>query len=84
MGSPLSPLFAIYHMAYVRSKFLNLFNPTPAPILYLRYIDDILLVVPKIQTLHSLKRKFEENSVIKFTFDVEAMKKLPFLDYIVT
>ena len=67
-------------MTHVKSKVLKTFDPTSAPILYLRYVGDILLVGPKIQNLHSLKDKFEAKSVHAFTFEVEAKKKLPFSD----
>ena len=74
MGSYLGPLFANYCMAHFESKVLKIFDRTSAPILYLRYVDDILLVVLKIQTLHSLKDKFEAKAVLKFLFEVEAKK----------
>ena len=63
MRSQLGTFFANYYMTHLKSKVLKTFDPTSATILYLRYVDDILLVVPKIQTLHSLKDKFEAKSV---------------------
>ena len=67
-------------MEHVESKVSNPFDPTSAPILYLRYVEDILLVLSKIQTLRSLKENFEANSVLKFTCEVEAKNGLPFQD----
>jgi hypothetical protein len=39
-------------------------------------------MIENIDQLHSLKQSFEEKSVLKFTYEVEINKKLPFLDVI--
>ena len=50
------------------------------PGLYKRYVDDICVQVEDLQELEALKCKFEDNSVLKFTYEVELDNKLHFLD----
>lgn len=60
----------------------TIFDNTPEvkPILYLRYVDDIFLLVNNIHCIENLRDSFEANSVLKFTFEIEAKKQIPFLD----
>ena len=51
--------------------------------LYVRYVDDICLITPKFDTLIQIKETFEANSVLKFTFETEINKKMPFLDTLI-
>jgi hypothetical protein len=53
------------------------------PILYARYVDDIFLLIDNISTLQNLKSTFEAQSVLKFTFEIEKLKALPFLDVLI-
>jgi hypothetical protein len=81
MGTPLGPTFSNYYMCEVESRvFDDLDNK---PVLYFRYIGDCFLVINNIKQLHSLQQLFEENSVLKFTYEIEIEKKLPFLDVLV-
>ena len=80
MGSPLGVLFANTYMSHLETNVLPTIADDDKPIVYCRYIDDIFLLVRNIKTLHSIKEKFETNSVLKFTFEIEKCKKLPYLD----
>ena len=84
MGSPLDPLFANSYMAHIGNEVVTNLKSTIVPIIYLRYVDDIFLMVPKAQTLRTLKESFELNSVLKFTHEIESNRKLAFLDCMVT
>lgn len=78
MGSPLGPLFANFYMCHIENNLLpSLSNP---PSMYTRYVDDIFLVIENIKTLEEIKSKFEENSVLKFTYEIEERKTIAFLD----
>jgi len=82
MGSPLGPTFANFYMCNLEnSVFIN--NPSAKPNLYVRYVDDICLLVPNYKKLEEIKTLFEENSVLSFTYEIEVNKSIPFLDVLV-
>ena len=77
MGSPLGPTFANFYMAELENKVLA---RTGVNIdLYLRFVDDIFLHCTKEEMEH-LRRLLEEESVLKFTYELPNDKKLAFLD----
>ena len=78
MGSPLGPLFANYYMAYLENSILS--DTTIKPNLYARYVDDIFIQIQSVDHLEQLKQKFQDNSVLKFTFETSISYKLTFLD----
>ena len=78
MGSPLAPTLANFYMCNLENKAFT--ELTIKPKIYCRYVDDCFIVIDNIKELHSLKNYFENNSVLKFTFETEINKKLPFLD----
>ena len=54
------------------------------PVLYARYVD-IFLLVKKESDVIALKNSFENNSVLKFTFELnDSNKQVNFLDTIIT
>ena len=81
MGSPLGPLFANYYMAYLENSILS--DPTIKPNLYARYVDDIFIQIQSVDHLEQLRQKFQDNSVLKFTFEIGISNKLPFLDVMI-
>ena len=81
MGSPLGPLFANFYMSYLENSVLS--NTDNKPTIYARYVDDIFLQIQSIEELQNLKAKFENNSVLKFTFELNENNKLPFLDTLI-
>ena len=83
MGSALGPTFANFYMCHLENKVLK-DNRIPKPLLYIRYIDDICVVVNNFECLVMLKQALEDNSVLKFTFETEVKKSMPFLDVLIT
>ena len=79
MGSPLGPLFANFYMADLENGILQRMCNNEAPIVYCRYVDDIFLVVKNVKTVYSLKKQFEQNSVLKFTYEIK-LNEISFLD----
>ena len=81
MGSPLGPLFANYYMSYLENSILV--NTDSRPNIYARFVDDIFIQAQSIDELHNLKAKFESNSILKFTIELNNDNKLPFLDTLI-
>jgi hypothetical protein len=82
MGSSLGPTFSNYYMADLEERILRSY-PENAPLLYARYVDDIFLLVENSNQLVTLKTLFENNSVLKFTYEEEKNNKLHFLDVLI-
>jgi len=82
MGSALGPCFADYYMCDLENRIFDQF-PHLKPDIYARYVDDTFLLVRDSQTLEELRTKFESESVLKFTFEVERNKQLSFLDAVI-
>ena len=78
MGSPLGPTFANFYMGSIENKILE--NLETKPKIYCRYVDDIFIVVRNEDEILSLKHKMEEDSVLKFTYEIGIGNKIPFLD----
>ena len=77
MGSPLGPLFANFYMCHLESKVLTVDNK---PMIYCRYVDDIFLMTKDPSFIFSLKAKFQNSSVLKFTYEIETNRTINFLD----
>ena len=84
MGSHLGPLFADFYMATVKNKVLPNLTAINKLKLYCRYVDDIFLYVENIRVLHNVKSKLQEAPKIKFTFEIEVKRQMPFLDSSIT
>jgi len=82
MGSPLGPTFANYYMCNLENAILS--DDATRPQFYARYVDDICLIVNNYQELEDLRIAFQCNSVLKFTFELETNKKIPFLDVLIS
>ena len=78
MGNPLGPTFANYYMCNLENMIFD--NLADRPQLYIRYVDDICIGVSKFSQLMKLKYLFESHSVLKFTYETEICKQIPFLD----
>ena len=78
MGSALGPLFANFYMGHLEQTVIN--KKITKPHIYCRYVDDIFLQVNNEQEIIQLKNVFESNSVLKFTYEMNVDKILPFLD----
>ena len=82
MGSCLGPTFAEFYMCDLENRvFCN--QPDLKPPLYARYVDDIFMVINKVDDVRHIMHQFESNSVLKFTFEIEKSKQLAFLDCLV-
>ena len=78
MGSPLGVVFANAYMCAIEDKVLSEIQCKPS--FYKRYVDDICVMVENVEALEDLKRLFENKSVLKLTYELEADSKLHFLD----
>ena len=78
MGSPLGPTFANFYMGDLEQRTLT--DNHSKPHIYARFVDDIFVQVKDINELEKLKKLFEDNSVLNFTYELNVSNKLPFLD----
>jgi len=78
MGSPLSPIVADIVMRDLEENILNSLNIRP--ILYYRYVDDIILTAPKDEIQLILDRFNSYHYRLKFTLETEVNHCLNFLD----
>ena len=79
MGSPLAPIVANLFMSHIESECLKKLNTQP--IIWLRYVDDIFVILKRntIDELHTILNS--QCSTIRFTLErAEDEKILPFLD----
>ena len=78
MGSPIAPAFADIFMNYVIEKTKE-FNVQPD--VFFRYVDDCFAVFPDFESAMLFYRKLNQiHSNVKFTYELENNKQLPFLD----
>ena len=80
MGSPLAPTFAEYYVAHIEN---GIFEKVPAPNMYVRYVDDILILTDNTDEVHKLKDIFQKESVLTFSHEFSNNSKIPFLDVLV-
>ncbi len=84
MGSPLGPSYANAFLCYHEQSWLDLCPLDFKPIFYRRYVDDTFLIfkdpshIPKFSNYLNSK-----HPNIKFTYEVEKDKELPFLDVLI-
>src|SRR5215469_5579478 len=85
MGSPLGPTFANIFMCYHESQWLDNCPPHFKPLLYKRYVDDLLIIFKDLSHaqpfLHYLNT---QHNNIKFTTELEVNNSLPFLDIVIS
>ena len=79
MGSPLSPVAACLYLEMLEQEhYLNIMGPET---LWMRYIDDVLIVVNKDMNLEEkVERLNAVDNKIQFTVEKEDKGGLPFLD----
>jgi hypothetical protein len=80
MGSPLSPVIAIFYMENFEKKALDL--AAHKPVCWYRYVDDTFVIWPHGQTklLEFLDHINGLHKNIRFTIEIEQDGHLPFLD----
>ena len=81
MGSHLGPTFANFYMGELESTIFE--NVMEKPLIYVRYIDDIFVLVRCKEELVQLQSIFQQHSVLKFSYELGINSKLPFLDVLV-
>ena len=57
--------------------------PNIKPSLFSRHVDDIFLEIKDKQHIKDIIHKFQNSSVLKFTCEMNAQNKLPFLDILI-
>ena len=84
MGSPLGPTLANLFMSYHEQIWLNECPLDFKPKFYRRYVDDIFILVNKIEDIEKFKDYLNsKHSNINFTSEIETDCKMPFLDILI-
>ena len=83
MGSCLGPTFAEFYMCHLENKVFDE-HPSLKPNLYVRYVDDIFVVIENVDSIEQIKQAFESESVLSFTHEEEKDNQLSFLDCLIT
>ena len=80
MGSVLGPIFRNFYMSDLENR---IFNSIKKPPIYLRYIDDILILTNNINEINIQQDTFQKNSVLNFTHELNKNNKISFLDVLI-
>ena len=82
MGSPLGPTLANIFMGYLETKLVNELS---SQALYIRYMDDCLVISQSEEVNEALFSKLNAlHEKISFTKEVEINNQIPFLDILIT
>ena len=78
MGNPISPILADIVMEDLETDSINKLNFKPA--FYFRYLDDIILCIPKNMIDHTVNtfNSYDEN--LQFTIELPQNNSVSFLD----
>ena len=79
MRSVLGPIFSHFYMADLENK---IFNSIKKPSIYLRYVDDILILANDINVIN-IQRLLLKYSVFNFTHELNKNNKISFLDVLI-
>lgn len=79
MGCVLGPTMANFYMGELEKKVFAKY-PELKPKIYVRFVDDTFTNLENKGRIDVIKQKFEENSKLKFTYELESDKSLNFLD----
>ena len=58
----------------------KIFNSIKKPLIYLRYVDDILILANDTNEINILQDTSPQNSVLNFTHELNKNNKISFLD----
>ena len=81
MRSTLGHTFANFYMGNLEKMVLN--ELEQKPLIYCRYVDDILMLTKDSSEFKNLKSKLENCSVLKFTTELNINNKLSFMDVLI-
>ena len=73
MRSVLGPIFSYFYMYDIKNK---MFGSVRKPSIYLRYIDDILILANDIDKSHILQDTLQKHSVFNFTHELYKNNKM--------
>ena len=61
----------------------KIFNSIRKPPIYIKYVDDILILANDINEINILQDAFQKNSVLNFTHELNKNNKISFLDVLI-
>ena len=73
-------IFSKFYMSSFENKGFNTINKSN---IYLRYADDILLLINSTDEINIIQENFQNNSVLNFTKEININNKIPFLDVLI-
>ena len=79
MGSVLGSIFSNFYMSDLKDK---IFNSIRKPPIYLRYVDDILILANNINEIN-IQDTFPKIQFFYFTHELNKNNKISFLDVII-
>ena len=71
MESALSTIFSNFYFSNIENE---IFNSIRKPPIYLRYVDDILILANDINEINIRQDTFQRNSVLNFTHELNKIK----------
>ena len=80
IGSFPGPIFSNFYMSSFENKIFNTINK---PTIYLRYADDIHLLLDSTDEINIIPETFQSNAVIKFPQEINVNNKIPFLGVLI-
>ena len=80
MESVLGSIFSNFYMSDLENR---IFNSIKKPPIYLRYVDDILILASNINEINILQDTFQNNSVLNFNHELNKSNKISFLDVLI-
>ena len=76
MGSVLGLIFGNFFLSELENK---IFNKIKKPSIYLRYVDNIIILTNVIKEINMLQDIFQKDSVFNFTHELNKNNKISFL-----
>ena len=68
-------------MSDIENKISN--SNKKKPSIYLRYVDDLLILANDINEINILQDTFQKNSVLNFTHELNKNNKISYLDVLI-
>ena len=81
MGSPASPILADIILVDILDETISQLGYDPQ--LVIKYVDDILMIIPRSETENTLTTLNSINENIKFTLEYSDNNKIPYLDILI-